>query len=59
MQLAWEPGAWGDQRHLVVASYSGNLPVNQSSHDLDQMLILLPFNHAGEFAAHIADMTAS
>jgi hypothetical protein len=59
MQLAWEPGAGSEQRHLVVASYNGNLPVNQSCHDLDQMLISLPFNRAGEFAAHIADMTAS
>jgi len=35
------------------------MPINQSSHDLDQMLISLPFNRAGEFAVHIADMTAS
>jgi hypothetical protein len=59
MQLAWEPGAGCEQGHLAVPSSSGNLPVNQSSHDLYQMLILLPFNHTGEFAARIADMTAS
>jgi hypothetical protein len=55
MQLAWEAVAGGEQGHLAVPSSSGNLPANESSHDH----ILLPFNHAGEFAARIADMTAS
>jgi hypothetical protein len=59
MRLTWEPGAGGEQGHLAVPSSSDNLPVHPSSRDLDQMLILLPFNRAGEFAAHIADMASS
>ncbi|XP_025822200.1 uncharacterized protein LOC112898008 isoform X1 [Panicum hallii] len=39
--------SWGEQSQLGVPSSNDNLPLNQSSHDLDQMLISPPFNRAG------------
>jgi hypothetical protein len=42
LQLAWELGAGGEKRHLVVASYSGKLSVDQSSHHDTHLTALQP-----------------